>query len=541
MTKFKQIFSDIIFVSRLTNVNKKKLRILFSVLLANFTVFFDIIVILVFAYLIEDSNNEPAIYIKFIIENIYLLPFIVILRFLFIYVERINIQSLQLQVEENLRAHLMKEVFEKSNYSVADAYFYVNELSRNVSYFYGSIASSMNYFLQILVYSLYLLLTSLNIVSYFLAGAVILFFPTRYFLIKGRGYIHEAYENQHKALENIEKVLDNIYLIKILSTTQREIKEFKSTLRKYYSSVLNNFKYGAINNITPNFVTIFILSILLAFFNFVKFITLEFIGIMLRLFQTLGNFNNTLNLVINSHVHLEKLNLLEKNKVKQKENIVITNFDPDNKIGIKLENVSFKYFGSESYLFEEIDLEILKDKHTVITGDNGSGKSTLLGLISGILIPDKGTVTISSNKLAYVGATPLIINGTLRENFTYGSKDTISDKEMISLAESYKLFANNLELNLDSSVSNKSLSSGQMQKISFSRVLLNDVNVLILDESTANLDQETKTQIYEIISELDITIINSTHSIDELVNYDVQIQIQFDKDDKKIINKTDNI
>ena len=72
----------------------------------------------------------------------------------------------------------------------------------------------------------------------------------------------------------------------------------------------------------------------------------------------------------------------------------------------------------------------------------------------------------------------------------------------------------------------------------FSRVLLNDVNVLILDESTANLDQETKTQIYEIISELDMTIINSTHSIDELVNYDVHIQIQFDKDDKKIINKT---
>jgi len=93
----------------MTNVNKKKLRILFSVLLANFTVLFDILVILVFAYIIEDSNSEPSIYIKFIIENIYLLPFLVVLRFLFIYVERINIQSLQLQVEENLRTHLMKE------------------------------------------------------------------------------------------------------------------------------------------------------------------------------------------------------------------------------------------------------------------------------------------------------------------------------------------------------------------------------------------------------------------------------------------------
>ena len=67
---------------------------------------------------------------------------------------------------------------------------------------------------------------------------------------------------------------------------------------------------------TPNFVTIFILSILIAFYDLAKLISLEFIGVMLRLFQTLGNFNNTLNLVINSHVHLEKLNNLERNKVK---------------------------------------------------------------------------------------------------------------------------------------------------------------------------------------------------------------------------------
>ena len=44
-----------------------------------------------------------------------MLPLIVVLRFLFIFIERINIQSLQLQVEENLRSHLMKEVFDKNN------------------------------------------------------------------------------------------------------------------------------------------------------------------------------------------------------------------------------------------------------------------------------------------------------------------------------------------------------------------------------------------------------------------------------------------
>ena len=51
MAKIKQIIDDVIFVSRLTTVNKKKVRILFSVLLANLTVFFDILVILSFANL----------------------------------------------------------------------------------------------------------------------------------------------------------------------------------------------------------------------------------------------------------------------------------------------------------------------------------------------------------------------------------------------------------------------------------------------------------------------------------------------------------
>tara|TARA_A100001011_G_scaffold93198_2_gene98006 strand:+ start:893 stop:2500 length:1608 start_codon:yes stop_codon:yes gene_type:complete len=527
VTKLKQIIFDIVFVSRLTNVNKKKIRIFLSVFLANCTVVFDILVILVFANIIENRGRDERYYVDFIIENIYLLPLIVVLRFLFIFIERINIQSLQLQVEENLRSYLMKEVFDKNNYSVADAYFYINELSRNVSYFYGSIASSLNYLLQIIVYSAYLLFTSLNIVIYFLIGAVVLFFPTRFFLLKGRGFIHEAYENEHRTLENIQKVLENIYLIKILSTTKREIDNFKITLRNYYSSVLNNFKYGAINNITPNFITIFILAILLAFFDFVKYLTLEFIGVMLRLFQTLGNFNNTLNLVFNSHVHLEKLNMLEKNKVKDAKNVLIY----DEKLGdnaIHLNSISFKYFGSDSNIFDNFSLKIQKNSHTVITGDNGSGKSTLLGLVSGILIPEKGTISLYSKKLAYVGATPLIVNGTLRENVLYGNDLKIEDNLILELAESFKLFEKTEELDLDKQITNKSLSSGQMQKVSFIRAILSKPDILILDESTSNLDFDSRQIVKNQLKNLQLTIINSTHNSDE-VEYDIKLHIEVNK------------
>ena len=56
----------------------------------------------------------------------------------------------------------------------------------------------------------------------------------------------------------------------------------------------------------------------------------------------------------------------------------------------------------------------------------------------------------------------------------------------------FKLFEDKVEVKLDTNVDNKSLSSGQMQKIAFMRVLLSDAEVLFLDESTSNLDEETK-------------------------------------------------
>ena len=89
----------------------------------------------------------------------------------------------------------------------------------------------------------------------------------------------------------------------------------------------------------------------------------------------------------------------------------------------------------------------------------------------------------------------------------------------------FKTFEAEEDYNLDREISNKTLSSGQMQKIAFIRTLIYGVDILILDESTSNLDSESKKVIYEIIDGLDITIINSTHNPDELINFDYHIEM----------------
>ncbi|MBS57107.1 MAG: hypothetical protein CMP16_04465, partial [Rickettsiales bacterium] len=64
-----------------------------------------------------------------------------------------------------------------------------------------------------------------------------------------------------------------------------------------------------------------------------------------------------------------------------------------------------------------------------------------------------------------------------------------------------------------------------MQKISFIRVMLADVDVLFLDESTSNLDIDTKNKIYSVLKKLEITVINSTHSKEDF-EYDFHLNIK---------------
>ena len=117
----------------------------------------------------------------------------------------------------------------------------------------------------------------------------------------------------------------------------------------------------------------------------------------------------------------------------------------------------------------------------------------------------------------------MIIRGTLRDNIMYGIEAIVSDEEINKEIEKFKLFENN-DIELDDLVSNKSLSSGQMQKIAFIRAILSKPDLLLLDESTSNLDSKSKLLVYQILESLNITILNSTHSADELINYDREIR-----------------
>ena len=284
----------------------------------------------------------------------------------------------------------------------------------------------------------------------------------------------------------------------------------------------------------PNFFTLFVLSILLVFFDFLKYLTFDFIGILLRLFQSLGLFNKNIHTVSAFHVYLEKLYEVEKNKeIISSDNFSI-NEGLDKDVSLVINNLTFQYLGTDELMFDNLNLVIPRNKHTIITGPNGSGKSTLLGLMSGIFYPTKGLVQSYTNRYGYVSATPMILNDTLRNNILYGNQEDITDDEIINFIKQFKLFGDEADIELSQKISNKKLSTGQMQKISFIRALLSNPEILILDESTSNLDLESRKLIFDIINNQNLTIINSTHSPESFIGYDHHISIYLDENIRKI-------
>ena len=107
----------------------------------------------------------------------------------------------------------------------------------------------------------------------------------------------------------------------------------------------------------------FVFSILLIFSTLARSITLDFIGVTLRLFQSIGMFNSSMNRIINSHVHIDKFYELDKNKLLvDKSNFIYKNKDNSN--AIEINNLYFKYFNDKDYIFEDLSLSIEKSKHT---------------------------------------------------------------------------------------------------------------------------------------------------------------------------------
>ena len=189
------------------------------------------------------------------------------------------------------------------------------------------------------------------------------------------------------------------------------------------------------------------------------------------------------------------------------------------------ENLSFSY--DRDMVLRGASFSLPKGSFAAIMGPSGIGKSTLLKLLLGIFHIDNGTLYVdcgerrvaidrSTRRLfAYVPQGNLILSGTVRDNLLIVRPDA-TEEEIVKAVHISAMdsFLNQLPMGLDTVLgeSGAGLSEGQMQRLAIARAILSGAPILLLDESTSALDEETERTVLErIFTMTECTCIAVTH------------------------------
>lgn len=198
---------------------------------------------------------------------------------------------------------------------------------------------------------------------------------------------------------------------------------------------------------------------------------------------------------------------------------------------ISFRNVCFKYETNAQFELKNICIDLQKNSITGLFGESGSGKSTITELMMGLYSPSSGSIFVDNkilnsettiswqSKIAFVSQDFHIIDGTLLENITFGTKQYDQDPkdiakalELSGLSETVSKFPKGLNTRIGEH--GRLISGGQRQRIAFARALLSKKEILILDEPTSALDERASAKIIETLTTLKnhVTIVIISHS-----------------------------
>ncbi len=205
---------------------------------------------------------------------------------------------------------------------------------------------------------------------------------------------------------------------------------------------------------------------------------------------------------------------------------------------IILDNVSYSYPHSDRPSLDQISLVIQKGESIGLIGRSGAGKTTLVDTILGLLAPQEGDITIDGtsiysnlrawqNSIGYVPQSIFLIDDTLERNIAFGVPDHSIDLHRLEkalVAAQLEELVEQLPQGLQTMLGERGvmLSGGQRQRVGIARALYHERDILIFDEATAALDNETEASVTESIKALSgiKTMIIIAHRLSTLVHCD---------------------
>ena len=381
-------------------------------------------------------------------------------------------------------------------------------------------------FIQIMIITLKILFSYVVLfyVDYRFALFMLLLLPIMYFVLKIynkltidsiKGYRRKFSESNGIINENYQ----NLEVIKAFNREKASIADWnKHNIERYvYWKKLNQVDSLLLHNITGIFRVILFIGIVYyyAYSNFNN----NIFGVTLGMVYLFINYTTDIiyriadfTMGISTYVRAVGAanNIQEILKLEVEKDIDMQETE-DFRGNIEFKNLYFAY-NEDDYVLKDINLEIKENQTVAFVGHTGSGKSTIMNLVVKFYEPNKGVLKIGGKdiseysrkylreNIAIVLQDSFLFEGTLLENITTSGDKQLAKKALIQVGGEFILENHSLESKVE--VGGSNFSTGEKQLICLARALAKNPKILILDESTANIDSETEQSVGKAITEL---------------------------------------
>lgn len=227
---------------------------------------------------------------------------------------------------------------------------------------------------------------------------------------------------------------------------------------------------------------------------------------------------------------------------------------------IVIQGLDWKYPKANGYVLKNVNLTIHKGESVALIGASGAGKTTLADILLGLLIPEKGDILVDGKSMlhstekwgkmiGFVSQAFYLNDDTIRNNIAFGvDEEKIDDDRVWRALEQAQLkeFVEGLDKKLDTMLGERGVrfSGGQRQRVAIARALYSAPDVLILDEATAALDNETEMAVMEAVEHLKgkITLVIIAHRLTTIRDCDKVYEVKdgkiWERDKEEVLNRS---
>lgn len=456
-------------------------------------------------------SNDRMMNRGFIILLVSVLYLIFILPVL-TYLQDTNVSTIKSQMEINIFNRIIRKSYKKlTSFDPSEIITVLQNDVSEVSELYGW---NMVALLQALVSGvgsmLLVLLISWKLFLFLLVFSMTLLFVNKLFtknIYKLDSQIRELIEDR---LNTINELLDNSIILHIYHMMSKIRTKFNrlNTVKceTEYSIYVNMNKIDFLVNLVSELVVglgVIILGCYLISVNEITLGQLMFVFELkfgaLFLFGSVGDYINNVQSAIVASERIASILKDEEEMISEKK--VLSDID-----SISMTHVSFSYSDDSDRVLDNISFNTLGKENVCFIGENGKGKSTIIKLLMGLFDGYTGKIQINGTDVSKINTESLfsvvpqdvvILTGTIKDNIEFGN--TATEDEIIKAAKDAQIYDEicKKEAGFDTVVQEdgENLSSGQKQRIAIARALIQKKPILILDECTANLDDETAAQV----------------------------------------------